>query len=357
MIRTLLAAALLAVPTVSVRAQGLGLVYTLTNDAADNEVAVAVSFRGQLLPFARFSTGGTGTAAGLGSQGALALSRNGRTLLAVNPGSDDLTLFDVAHGLVLWQRDVAPTGDRPTSVAIHGDLVYALNADSDDLSGFRIVQDALVAIGSFPLSQAGAAGAQVGFDPTGRFLIATERATNRILAYPVMGDGTLGTPMVNPSAAPTPFGFEFRSDGVLIVSEAAGGMANASAVSSYALLGDGTLRPITAPVQTMQTAACWIAIPRNGRFAYTTNTASGSITGFSVHAKGQLGLLEANGVTASLGSASPIDLDFNRAGDSLFVLDSSGDRILALVRRHDGSLALLPDSLPVPDGTAGLVAR
>ena len=41
------------------------------------------------------ATGGLGTGAGLGSQGALAFSDNGRWLFAVNAGSNDISAFAV----------------------------------------------------------------------------------------------------------------------------------------------------------------------------------------------------------------------------------------------------------------------
>ena len=43
----------------------------------------------------RCATGGTGTGGGLGNQGALAFSKNGDYLFAVNPGSNNLSVFSV----------------------------------------------------------------------------------------------------------------------------------------------------------------------------------------------------------------------------------------------------------------------
>src|SRR2546423_5091107 len=67
-----------------------GVVYTLSNRAKGNAVLV---FRresdGSLSPAGRFTTGGTGTGAGLGSQGAVVL--HGDRLFAVDAGSDQIT--------------------------------------------------------------------------------------------------------------------------------------------------------------------------------------------------------------------------------------------------------------------------
>ena len=56
---------------------------------------------------------------------------HGRLLLAVNAGSDTLSLFRV-HGDHLWLRQViASGGDFPVSIAVHRHLVYVLNAGGD----------------------------------------------------------------------------------------------------------------------------------------------------------------------------------------------------------------------------------
>jgi hypothetical protein len=50
-------------------------------------------------------------------------------------------------------------------------------------------------------------------------------------------------------------------------------------------------------VATHQTAACWVVVTEDGRFAYTTNTGSGSISGYEID-DGALTLLNADGRTA-----------------------------------------------------------
>jgi len=343
-------------------AQGFGSVFTLDNDADDNRVSVALRLPGGgLFPFGAYSTGGEGTAGGLGSQGALAASQNGRVLLAVSPGSNEVSMFRVLFGVFLWRTDTeASGGEMPTSVAMHKRLVYVLNAGSDSVTGFRRVGSNLVPIpgATYGLSQAGAAAAQVGFSPDGDYLVVTERATDTIGVFPVLPNGRLGAGNFQPSAGQTPFGFAFRNDGTLVVSEAAGGAAGASEVSSYRICGGGDLQVVTGAADTNESAACWIAIPRNGQFAYTTNTGDGTVTGFALGGVGDLSLLDADGVTGDLGgSAAPIDAAFSRNGRLLYVLDAGEDRIRAFYRHNDGSLTPLPVSLPLEDGAAGLLAR
>lgn len=343
-------------------AQGLGTVFTLDNDAGGNEVSVQLRLPdGSLFPFGSYATDGTGTGAGLGSQGALAASNNGRVLLAVNPGSNELTMFRVLFGVFLWRQDTEGTdGVRPTSVAMHHDLIYVLNAGSDTVRGFRRMGSNLVPIPGaiYGLSQAGAAAAQVGFSPNGEWLVVTERATDTLGVFPVLPNGMLGAGNFQPSAGQTPFGFLFRGDGTLVVSEAAGGAAGASTASSYRIGPGGALQIVSSAVATNQSAACWIAIPRSGQFAYTTNTADGTISGFALDGAGALSLLAPSGISGNLGpSARPIDFDFTTNGQFLYVLDSAGDRISAFRRQNDGSLVPLATVAAVAAGSAGLLAR
>src|SRR3954447_25325962 len=104
-------------------------VYVQTNDATQNEV-LAFERRGDggLAPRGQFATGGRGTGKPhLPSQSSIVLSDDGRQLLVVNAGSDELSLFAVHNdGLRLCDR-VASGGATPTSVAVSGNLVYVLN--------------------------------------------------------------------------------------------------------------------------------------------------------------------------------------------------------------------------------------
>lgn len=96
---------------------------------------------GRLVPAVSVGPGGLGTGGGLGNQGALTLTRSERWLLAVNAGSDTLSVFDVdRRGLQL--TDVEPSGgDQPISVTEHRNIVYVLNAGSDSITGFRLGRD------------------------------------------------------------------------------------------------------------------------------------------------------------------------------------------------------------------------
>ena len=74
---------------------------------------------------------------------------DGRWLLVVNAGSDELSLFAVQpDGLRLADR-AGSGGARPTSVAVNGTLVYVLNNGTPNISGFRVVDGKLTALAGF----------------------------------------------------------------------------------------------------------------------------------------------------------------------------------------------------------------
>jgi len=339
-----------------------GAVYTMTNAPSGNAVAVfSRSKDGSLTPAGTFPTGGAGTGGGLGNQGGLVLDRHDHWLFAVNPGSDDLSVFAVHEsGLVL--TDKQPTGGAtPISVSVHRDLVYVLNAGSDTVSGLRVTHDGKlqpIADSTRALSGSGTDAAQLSFSTDGEQLVVTEKATSKILIYPVHENGLLGAATVYLSPTPTPFGFAFGKHDQFFVSEAAGGLPGLSSVSSYQLDQGGIAHLVTTSAMTHQTAACWVAVTNNGRFAYTSNTGSGTLSGFAIRPDGRLELLDADGKTADTGAGSaPIDLALSRNSRFLYSLNAGNGTLSAFRVGKGGSLSPVATLPGIPAGANGLAAR
>lgn len=341
-----------------------GAVYVMTNAASGNAViAFNRSADGSLSQAGTYPTGGLGSGNGLGSQGALVLSDNQRWLFAVNAGSNDVSIFAVQpDGLQVVAR-TSSGGTRPISLTVSKGLVYVLNAGgAGNISGltFDARGNLLPLVGSTqPLSNGGVGAApgpaQVSFSPNGRQLVVTEKATNQILTYNVDQNGLASGPVVHPSVGATPFGFGFSKKDTLIVSEAFGGAPNGSAVSSYSLNGGG-LTVVSPSVYTNQTAACWIAVTGNGKYAYTTNAGSGSISGYQVGHDGSLSLLNGNGQTGVTGPGStPVDAAFGVNSHFLYVLLAGAHGIAVFQVGADGSLTPL-GQVSVPTGAIGIAA-
>ena len=339
-----------------------GAVYIMTNNPSGNNVLVysraadgTLSWTGTFATNGKGATGLTGT-----NQGALALSRNDETLLVVNAGSNDISVFHVNHdGLTLTDK-TGSGGTFPISVTIHENVVYVLNAGgmetAGNIAGFHLNDDGrLSAIpGSVQPLSGNVAPAQISFNPTGSVLVVTEKSTSLIDTYTVDSDGVATGPTTHASSGTTPFGFAFDNKGQLIVSEAAGGPLGTSAVSSYSLSNTGDLSTISSSVPDTQQAACWLVVTGNGRYAYTANAHSGTISSYTIAANGEITLLQA--VAANTGAGN-LDLALTRNSGFLYQFINASHTIEGFRVHSDGSLTLIATVTGVPAGADGLAAN
>lgn len=357
------AAAPLAANAAPARAAGtpaLGAVYTATNDTTANSILVFDRLAdGRLAPGNSVDTGGRGSGSGLGNQGGVRLTPDERWLLAVNAGSDEVSVLAVGESS-LTLADVVPSGgSQPISVTANRDIVYVVNAGSDSIAGFRLDASGHLASIAGSVQSLGGSGtgpAEIAFSPDGNFLVVTEKNTNKIAVFPVDYDGVAGAPLVQDSAGITPFGFAFGKRGQLFVSEAFGGAANASATSSYSLGGDGILSAITPSAANTESSSCWSAVSPDGRFAYIANTGSGTVSGYRIDFDGHITLIDADGVTGITGGR-PSDLAFTQNGQFLYDLAGGTNKLAAFRVRADGSLEALPSFADVPATANGLAVR
>lgn len=334
---------------------GSGKVYTMTNNATGNQViSYDRAANGILSASGSFMTGGLGTGTSLGNQGGLVLSEDGYKLLVVNAGSNEISVFRVksrAEGLALTDK-VNSGGIRPISIAIYEDLVYVVNAGgAGNIAGFSLKDDGeLIPISNSirPLSNDSVGPAEISFNPNGAVLVVTEKSTNLIDTYVVKDNGLTNGPIVQASNGQTPFGFAFDKRGHLIVSEAV-----ASALSSYAVDDDGNLKTISGSVLDSQGAACWVVVTKDGKFAYTNNAHSGTISSYKISKTGILSLLDPVAGTPGAGN---IDMALSKNSKFLYSLNSGANTIAGFRINQDGSLTSIA-TINAPIGANGLAAR
>jgi 6-phosphogluconolactonase (cycloisomerase 2 family) len=335
-------------------------VYVQTNDAAENEiVAFGRAEDGSLALLGRYSTGGRGTGQRhLPSQSSVVLSEDGRWLLVVNAGSDELSLFAVeGEGLRLADR-VSSGGSGPTSVAISGALVYVLNNGAPSISGFNLVDGKLTALADSTrsLSRHDADPAQIAFTADGKALIATERGTNSISSYAIDERGYAEGPTTIKSSGQTPYGFGFAANGALIVTEAFGGAIGAAAASSYAVNAAGELSPISRSVGDTNSEVCWAAVTNDGRFAFVTNFGSGTVSSYEIAADGSLTLHDPVAGATRNGQKGVRDEALSNDGQYLYAIDADAQKVFGWSVGQSGQLTPVGEFEGVPDTVAGLAA-
>src|SRR5207244_8181564 len=101
-----------------------GAVYIMTNYSTGNQVIRYDRANDGSLTFSgKFSTGGLGATGLTGSnQGGIVLSNEGKTLLVVNAGSNDISIFQIQGNLLSLTDKSSSNGIMPISLTIHNQL-------------------------------------------------------------------------------------------------------------------------------------------------------------------------------------------------------------------------------------------
>lgn len=348
-----------------------GAVYVLTNQTNNTVAAFRRNAKGMLTPAVEFTTGGAGdpmpqppdpTSDPLASQSALIMSHGNRFLFAVNAGSNQISVLKITKNELQLVDVVDSGGVRPISLALHDDLLYVLNeGGTPNITGFDFDEDGTLTPlpgSTRPLIGGVAADpAQIGFSHDGELLVVTEKSGNRINTYTINDDGLPSPPMDNASNGMTPFGFAFNNADTLVVSEAFGGAANQSAASSYSASDDGTLNVISGSVPNSQTASCWVVITNNGKFAFVSNTDSGTISSYRINPSDRsLTLLNATAADTGTGSA-PIDMALSNNSRILFVLLGGSQSVASFRVWKNGNLTPVDTAGGLHPGAQGIAAK
>jgi 6-phosphogluconolactonase len=325
-----------------------GHVYINDNTAGTNTIgAFNRRANGMLVPMpgSPFAAGGAGTSTtfpvGPAPQGPLQLSSDGHYLLAVDAGSNQISVLGIAVDGTLSPVDLVSSGGiEPVSIAVHGDLVYVANEGNgttgSNYTGFTLssggrltpLKNSTVALSSEAIP------GDVLFSPDGSHLAGTEVGTSLIDSFVVKNDGRLKAAPGSPFAAgPGPIGSEFSPTEAshLYVSNAHGGPNNGT-VSAFDVATKGDLTSIGAsPFPDYQTAPCWVEISHDGQYLFTVNTGSTSISGYQIRADGSLSLLGATTMTnPDPGTAAlPFDARLDPTGSFLYVVDAGINAVSA----------------------------
>jgi 6-phosphogluconolactonase (cycloisomerase 2 family) len=333
-------------------------VFVQTDNTVGNEiVAYHRAQDGTLSAAGIYPTGGLGgELAGsvvdhLASQGSLGYDPRHALLYAVNAGSNTISVFAVTGDRLSLRQVIGSGGEFPVSVAIHGDLVYALNAENGgSVQGYVVFGDHLVpipgsnrALGLAPNAapQYTNTPGQVAFSPDGSQLIVTTKANgNDIDVFGVSTDGSLSaSPTVNSEPGAVPFAITFDRAGHLVIAE-----AGPSVLATFALHGNGVLSPISA-VADGQAALCWVT--RDGSLLFASNAGSASVSGYTDSTGGQLALVGAAGT-----DPGTVDSALSGGGRYLYV-QTGGNGIVDEFAVGQGGTLTEVGSVTVPGAVGG----
>lgn len=288
---------------------GQGSVFVQTDNTAGNAVvAYDRAPDGTLTLAGTYPTGGLGgMLAGsvvdhLASQGSLLYDHEHGLLYAVNAGSDTVSVFAVYGDHLVLRQVLSSGGDFPVSLTVHGDHAYVLNAlGGGSVYGYLVDGGRLSpipgsgrALGLDPAATPAFTHTpgQVAFTPDGSALLVTTKANgDDVDVFSVDGQGLLSaSPVVNSEPGAVPFAISFGPRGRVLIAE-----AGPSALATFALSGGGALTQLDVAL-TGQAAACWVA--RAGRYFFTSNAGSASVSGYTTGPDGNLTALGDTGTDA-----------------------------------------------------------
>jgi 6-phosphogluconolactonase (cycloisomerase 2 family) len=339
----------------------------MTNDAKKNEViAYDRAANGYLTEAGRYDTEGRGSGGvtdPLEAQGSLTLSQDHSILFAANAGSGNISVFSVRRSNLVLVSKTASGGSQPVAVAQLGNLVYVLNSGgAGSVVGFRLdlgAQLKPIKNSTTFLTGNATGGASIALSPDGHFLLVTERVANNIDAFQVKPDGTLGPIVVNPNPAPGTFSVAFAPDGKAIVSETGpDGANNASATSSYSVGADGKLTAVSQSVAALANGNCWNAITPDGRYVYTSNSGSDSISGYAMDKNGTLTPIGSTVVGNNPPGSHNVDIAISADGKYVYTINSDSGNVGMFRIEDNGALTSLGQAgdLPKMVGFNGIAA-
>ncbi len=302
------------------------------------------------------------------------MTDDGRFLLATDAGSNQISVLKVQASGSLSPAPGSPVtsgGIEPVSIAVHDDLVYVANegngSTGSNYTGFNLAGDGrLTPVSDSTVSlPATALPGDILFNGTGKNLIGvevgtTDPSTFLIDSFVVGSDGRLtpaaGSPF--PAEAAGPFGSEFSPTDPhhLYVSNAHGGAGNGS-VSAFSVNPNAKLKSIDgSPFADGQTAPCWVEISHDGRYLFTVNTGSSTISRYRILSNGSLNLIGSTPLSSGTGIAA-FDARLDVAGNYLYVVDAAIASVsgFAVSGGSLTELASSPTTLPTGATPFGIV--
>ncbi len=248
----------------------------------------------------------------------VAVTPSGKYVLAAYLGLSDLAVYETGPGgtLTIADPDIFDIGSPADVIVDHsGSHVFVSDYAQNEVYSLMLDQETggLTTVGG-AVDWRGAYGAAVvhgsqPLDTTSAYALVTNQDDDTVSTYSIASDGTLVPGGTEPTAD-NPVGVAISSEGSLaVVTSETGNVA-----ASYD--ADPTTGELVATGSSASTATqpLVVAIDPSGRFAFTSNFGSNSVSRLSVASDGTLASL---GTTALGGS--PVGLGMHPTGAYLYV--------------------------------------
>lgn len=336
-------------------------VYVLSNNATSNHIIeyARSTTTGGLTPFGEFPTGGSGTGAGIGGEGALIFDGTNNHFFAVNTGDSSISELALnLDGSISLLSNVPSGGTAPISLTLSGTTLYVLNSGSPtvpaNIAGFTVDPGGLIPIPNSvqPLSTAQPGAEQISFVQNGAVLVVTEKGANNIDTFVVSGGVAAPGVFTSAGTGMAPFGFGVSGQGVIVVSQATA----TTGASSYSISATGAVTTDTAFVADGQLAACWVTVVNST--AYVLNAHNSTISAYAITpATGQIALVGSTNTPAATTGMGPTDIAASPDNAFLYTRNGTGQSITSWPIATDGTLGNTTTFAGIPASAAGIVVR
>lgn len=316
-------------------------------------------------------------------------SGDNKNVLVVNAGEGTVTSLRVQHDLSLKQVNKVEAGDiKPDGIASYKNYVYVASmgktvADPSDgnIKGYTIDENGYMKAMPDSVRKLSGRPASIEITPDGKYLIVVEITTGLVRSYAIDSDGSLSAEPVSMIYSPQankdrffalPIGTKIikGKDGnaTLLVTEtrftdSARQFRNSTpeqkkkypflqlfqgqtgSVTSYNIDHDGKLTMVSPDVLAGtdywggEQAVCWVTASRDGKFAWTTNPLTSSISTYSVNDDARITLKKQIAYQDPAFDEYFLDMDISADGNYVNTISgNTGKTFVFRINKQNGDL-------------------
>lgn len=328
-------------------------------------------------------------------------SWDNKNVLIANAGDGTISSLHVQPDLSLKLVSVVKAGDiKPDAIASFNDIVYVASLGKDvgepgdgNLKGYRIDENGVLREIAGSVRALTGRPASLEFTPDGKYLLATEITTGVIHSYVVEENGLLSTKPVSSITSPQgnkdrffalPIGTKIipgqNGNATLLVTETRFIThdhkfnpvsefnkqkypflplfeGQTGSVTSYNIDNKGKLTVISPDVLAGQEiwggqqAVCWVTTSQDGKYAWTTNPLTSSISTYKLQPNGEIKLSQEIAYQDKNYHEYFLDMDLSADGHYVNTISgNTGKTWVFKINHENGDLQLIdgyPGSTPV----------